>query len=80
MEPNDAVFVVFRNKAKTSALKLTQPVETQLAVIDGAWNVSFQTNRGAPEQIVLDQLSSWSDNTDAGVRYFSGPMPWILIV
>jgi len=72
MEPNDAVFVVFRNKAKTSALKLTQPVETQLAVIDSEWNISFQPNRGAPEQIVLEQLTSWSDNSDAGVKYFSG--------
>jgi hypothetical protein len=72
MEPNDAVFVVFRKKAKTSSLKLTRPVETQLAVIDGAWNVSFQPNRGAPAQIVLDQLTSWSENADPGVKYFSG--------
>jgi len=72
MEPNDAVFVVFRKKAKTSSLKLTRPVETQLAVIDGTWNVSFQPNRGAPAQIVLDELSSWSENTDPGVKYFSG--------
>ena len=72
MEPNDAVFVVFRKKTKTSSLKLAQPVETQLAVIDGAWNVSFQSNRGAPAQIVLDQLTSWSENTDPGVKYFSG--------
>lgn len=72
MEPNDAVFVVFRKKAKTSSLKLTQPVETQLAVIEGAWNVSFQPNRGAPAQIVLDKLTSWSENTDPGVKYFSG--------
>jgi len=72
MEPNDAVFVVFRKKAKTSPLKLTRPVETQLAVIDGTWNVSFQPNRGAPAQIVLDQLTSWSENTDPGVKYFSG--------
>ncbi|MDP3003230.1 MAG: glycosyl hydrolase [Bacteroidales bacterium] len=72
MEPNDAVFVVFRKKAASSSLTLTQPVETQIAVIDGAWNVNFQPNRGAPAQIVLDQLSSWSENTDPGVKYFSG--------
>ena len=72
MEPNDAVFVVFRKKAAMSSLKLTQPVETQLAVIDGAWNVSFQPNRGAPAQIVLNQLTSWSENSDHGVKYFSG--------
>ena len=72
MEPNDAVFVVFRKKAVTQSLTLTQPVETQLTFLYGSWNVSFQPNRGAPTQIVLDQLSSWSENTDPGIKYFSG--------
>ena len=72
MEPNDALFVVFRKKAKTSSLKLMPPVETQLEVIDGPWNVSFQPNRGAPAQIVFNQLTSWSENADSGVKYFSG--------
>jgi hypothetical protein len=72
LQPNDAVFVVFRKKAKSSSLKLIKPVETQLAVIDGAWNVSFQPNRGAPSKIVLEQLTSWSENADSGVKYFSG--------
>jgi hypothetical protein len=72
LKPSDAIFVVFREKAKSSSLKLVQPMETQLTSIDGAWNVSFQPNRGAPAQIVLDQLTSWSENTDPGVKYFSG--------
>ncbi len=72
LKPSDAIFVVFRNEAKSSSLKLVQPVETQLASIDGPWNVSFQPNRGAPAKIVLNQLTSWSENTDSGVKYFSG--------
>lgn len=72
MEPNDAVFVVFRKKANEQTLTLAQPVETQLAVIDGAWKVSFQPNRGAPAQTVFNKLSSWSESTDQGVKYFSG--------
>jgi len=72
LEPNDAVFVVFRKKAATPSLMLTQLVETQLAEIEGAWKVSFQPDRGAPAQIELDQLSSWSENSDPGVKYFSG--------
>ncbi len=72
MEPNDAVFVVFRKKAVSSSLKLAQPVETQLAVLDGTWNVSFEPNRGAPAHIVLNQLTSWSENANPGVKYFSG--------
>jgi hypothetical protein len=72
LEPNDAEFIVFRKKAATQSLTLGQPVETELSMIDGAWNVRFQKSLGAPETILLDTLTSWSENTDPGVKYFSG--------
>jgi alpha-L-rhamnosidase/PA14 domain len=40
--------------------------------ITGAWAVSFPPKWGAPEQIILDHLSSLSDATNPGVKYFSG--------
>ncbi len=80
LKPSDAVFVVFRKKAKSSSLELEQPIETQLASVDGAWNVSFQPHRGAPAQIVLDQLASWSENTDPGVKYFSGTGNYTIMI
>jgi hypothetical protein len=40
--------------------------------VEGSWDVRFQANRGAPAQISLDKLASWSENGDAGVKYFSG--------
>jgi hypothetical protein len=46
--------------------------ETQLAAVDGAWNLSFTPNRGAPSSIVLDNLISWPDHSSPGVKYFSG--------
>lgn len=72
MEPNDAVFVVFRKKAKSSVLTLKQPSETQLAVVEGAWNVNLVPKRGTAQQIVQNELTSWSENADPGVKYFSG--------
>ena len=48
------------------------PKETTLATVSGAWEVAFQPERGAPATITLDRLASWSDSTDAGVKYFSG--------
>lgn len=37
------------------------------------WSVSFQPDRGAPAHAVsFPSLSSWSENSDAGIRYFSG--------
>jgi len=72
LEPNDAVFVVFRRAAATPSRTLPQRVETALTTVAGPWEVAFQTNRGAPAQIGLNTLSSWSESSDAGVKYFSG--------
>ena len=70
--PWGTVFVVFRKSAAEPSLSLPQRVETQLTTVSGPWNVSFQPDRGAPPSIVLNTLASWSDNADAGVKYFSG--------
>ena len=40
--------------------------------ITGAWKLSFPPNWGAPPSVTLDKLISWTDHTNAGVRYFSG--------
>jgi hypothetical protein len=40
--------------------------------IRGDWQVEFQPNRGAPKQITISELRSWTSHPDAGVRYFSG--------
>jgi hypothetical protein len=40
--------------------------------ITGPWEVSFPPHWGAPRQLKLSQLMSWSDYPDQGVRYFSG--------
>jgi hypothetical protein len=46
--------------------------EALLASLSGGWDVTFQAGRGAPARLSLDSLSSWSDNPDPGVKYFSG--------
>jgi hypothetical protein len=40
--------------------------------ISKAWSLTFPPNWGAPPQLQLDSLQSWTESTDAGVRYFSG--------
>lgn len=40
--------------------------------ITGPWTVNFPANWGAPARITLDKLISWTEYSDAGVRYFSG--------
>jgi hypothetical protein len=72
LDPNGAVFVVFRGPANEPSRTLTGPSEALLASITGGWDLAFQPGRGAPVEITLDALSSWSDNADLGVKYFSG--------
>jgi hypothetical protein len=36
------------------------------------WALTFPPNWGAPPQLQLDRLQSWTKSADAGVRYFSG--------
>jgi hypothetical protein len=72
LDPNDAVFVVFRKASAAPAQALPLKAETRLGTVQGSWEVAFQPNRGAPAKITLDSLVSWPLNTDAGVKYFSG--------
>jgi hypothetical protein len=72
LEPWGTVFMVFRKPANSTSLTLPKVTETELATVEGSWNVSFQPGRGAPASITLDKLISWIDSPDAGVKYFSG--------
>jgi len=72
LQPNDAVFVVFKEKAAKLSVTLPSTEEKQLAVIGGSWNVTFQKDRGAPSGATFDNLTSYTENSDAGIKYFSG--------
>jgi hypothetical protein len=52
---------------KASATDVPAPVEP-----GGEWDLKFPPNWGAPAQVRLDRLTSWTDHPDSGVRYFSG--------
>ncbi len=60
--------VAFSNGEKLSAV--AQPREA--IHLTAPWTLSFPANWGAPSSVTLAQLQSWTDNTDPGVRYFSG--------
>jgi hypothetical protein len=72
LEGNGSVFVVFRHPASAPTITVPQPSESKLATLDGAWELRFAPNLGAPEKTTLDRLVSWSENPDPGVKYFSG--------
>ena len=72
LQPDDAVFIVFKGKAIKSSVTLPVVTEKSLLTLSGGWDLSFQKDRGAPESIKINNLDSWTNNKDAGVKYFSG--------
>jgi hypothetical protein len=72
LEPNDAIFVVFRNKAKVNAFSTPEVTETNLTDITGPWEVSFESKVGKPFQADFETLSPWNENSDVNIKYFSG--------
>jgi hypothetical protein len=72
LDPYETVFVVFRKPAASPSRTLPQRAETAVGTIEGPWDVSFEPKRGAPDKITLNKLTSWSENTNEGVKYFSG--------
>jgi hypothetical protein len=44
----------------------------QASTVEGAWDVQFQKNRGAPEQIRFETLTDWSKHFEKGIQHFSG--------
>jgi hypothetical protein len=72
LEPWGTVFVVFRKPAKTSSRSLPKAVDSTLATLEGPWDLSFEPNLGAPAKITVEKLTSWSDSSDDGVKYFAG--------
>lgn len=72
MEPNDAFFVVFKDKATKTSVELPAVKVKEFETISGAWDISFQKDRGAPAKATFDKLTSYTENADAGIKYFSG--------
>ncbi len=49
-----------------------RPVEEELATVTGPWALIFQPDRGAPAQVTMETLTPWNENSDPGIKYFSG--------
>jgi hypothetical protein len=76
-DSNGSVFVVFRRQASSPSRRLLPVMKTELTTIQGPWNVAFPPNWGAPSSIKLDNLASWTNSSDPGVKYFSGTATYI---
>lgn len=58
------------SNGKTSTVKIQDEIKT--IPISGSWTVHFDPKWGGPETIVFDELKSWTDFQDEGIKYYSG--------
>ena len=72
LEPEDAVFVVFRKNATAKTRTIPARAEAVVTTVEGPWSIAFQPDRGAPASSTFPALTSWSEHKDAGIKYFSG--------
>lgn len=72
-----STFLVFRNSGSPHQPAATKPLAakataTQQIAITGPWQLEFPESHGAPAQAAFEQLKSWTDADEQGIRDFSG--------
>jgi len=74
--PRQSLFVVFPRSDAPSASAVAGganfPEVAPVATVTGAWDVSFDPERGAPEVASFPELQDWIRNEAEGIRYYSG--------
>ncbi len=74
--PYESFFVVFSGdktqKAGAKTVNGNFPAFNKVKTIEGAWNVSFDSEFGGPENIEFDKLQDWTDHEMRGIKYYSG--------
>jgi hypothetical protein len=73
-DPYGSIFVVFRKASSSDRSDGPNfPVWQQMQPIAGPWDVTFDAKWGGPKQSVrFDTLTSWTDDNDPGIKYYSG--------
>jgi hypothetical protein len=73
----ESVFVVFLRNMSTPSAPTPRMTKTTLATLSGPWTLDFPAHLGAPATIRLPDLSSWTQSSVPGVKYFSGTATYI---
>jgi hypothetical protein len=79
LPPAGSVFVVFRPKDKAVAtdqeadqLLITESSPSAPLSINKPWKITFPDGRGAPKEVVMKDLTDWTQSSIEGIKYFSG--------
>ena len=72
LQADESVFLVFRKVAARPSAMVANPAPVILGEVSGPWAVAFQPGRGAPAATKLAKLASLSNQSEPGIKYFSG--------
>jgi hypothetical protein len=76
LAPEESVFVVFGSEV-IKGQPTTKQTADELLTVTNPWKIEFPPNLGAPPQIEMHSLTSWTTSADPGVRYFSGTATYV---
>jgi alpha-L-rhamnosidase len=68
----ESVFLVFRTPSQEASAAIERPRFASVLELKGPWQLSFQPGRGAPAATRYEALHPLSEDTQPGIRYFSG--------
>ncbi|MBL4827418.1 MAG: hypothetical protein JKY66_06845 [Spongiibacteraceae bacterium] len=65
-------YIVFADKTTKKQLTIAPVTSKKLITLSGEWDVSFQSERGAPGGVQSLSLGDWAEHENKGINYFSG--------
>jgi len=73
LDAGESLFVVFPRGGASPGRQDGMAALAPWLALDGAWQLAFAPNRGAPAQpVTVERLAPWNANDLPGIRYFSG--------
>ena len=72
LPPYGSCFVVFNAAESRQLANFNSSRDSKIAEVKGPWTLFFPEKWGAPASVELNDLISWTDHTNEGIKYFSG--------
>lgn len=72
LQPFESVFVVLRGKSGAASFAAPEKTNVTLASVGGGWDLKFDEQTGGPGAVRFDQLASWSERSEPGIKFYSG--------
>jgi hypothetical protein len=68
--PEAGSYTLHWSDGKTEIIRSETGIRT--IPVSGSWNIHFDPGWGGPETVVMNELKSWTDFKEPGIKYYSG--------